>query len=332
MSAFIVSRKTIDHLVTALDTYVPYPCPSDNPTRRGQILWDENIASVAHRYQDDDPAHLPGPIGETFTYTYAAPTRTLTPLEVYGLVNCYTYQSCEHPGWEDSRAYAYMRDLETALEFTLGKTREQIRALPDYDWPYDLDDDVQPPPPAPPDTRPTRYVSLTDTAKHLRGALKLAYPSVKFSVRSKSYSGGSSIAVFWTDGPIRSDVEKIVKPFSGARFDGLTDCKLAHTSEYQGEKVRWGTDHVFTSRSLSADFLRKVAVKVAATYNVPILEVRENVYEPSFAESGPLVPGTGHMHYGHDACVRDVIMHTAYATSALDKPRVRRIAIARQIA
>jgi Large polyvalent protein associated domain 29 len=327
MSAFIVSRKTIDHLVTAMHTYV---CQSDHPTLRGQTLWNENIASVAHLYNDDDPANLPGPIGETFAYAYTQPRRTLTPLEVYGLVSCYTYQSCEHPGWESSLACAYMRDLEAAIEFTLGKTRDQIRDLPDYDWPYNLDDDVQPAPVVP-DTRPTRYVSLTDTAKHIRGALKLAYPTVKFSVRSKSYSGGSSIDVSWTDGPVSSDVEKVIKPFSGASFDGMTDLKTSHTSEYQGEKVRWGTDYVFTQRYLSADFLRRIACKVAAQYHVPILEIQAHDYYPYFSDAGPLIPDTGHMNYGHDACVRDVIMHTAYETSALEKPRVSLKAIARQI-
>jgi hypothetical protein len=328
MSAFIVSRKTIDHLVTAMNTYV---FESEHPSLRGQTLWDENIASVAHLYHDDDPANLPGPIGETFAYTYTQPRRTLTPLEVYGLIGCYTYQSCEHPGWATSLACAYMRDLEAAIERTLGKTREQIRALPDYGWPHDLDDDVQPAPVVP-DTRPTRYISLTDTAKHIRGALKLAYPTVKFSVRSKSYSGGSSIDVSWTDGPVSSDVEKVIKPFSGASFDGMTDLKTSHTSEYQGEKVRWGTDYVFASRTLSADFLRKIACKVAATYHVPVLEVRENGSCPFFPDTGPVIPGTGHMNYGHDACVRDVIMHTAYETSALEKPRIRLMPTIRQIA
>jgi len=328
MSAFIVSRKTIDQLVTALDTYV---CPSENPTLRGQILWDENIASVAHLYKDDDPANLPGVRGETYTYTYTAPRRTLTPLEVYGLVSCYTYQSCEHPGWAGSLACAHMADLEAAIELTLGKTRAEIRDLPDYDWPHDLDADVQPAPVVP-DTRPTRYVSLTDTAKHIRGALKLAYPTVKFAVRSKSYSGGSSIDVSWTDGPVSSDVDKVVNSFSGASFDGMTDLKTSHTSEYQGEKVRWGTDYVFAQRNFSTDFLRKIAAKVAATYHVPVLEILDNSSYPSFPDAGPIIPGTGHMNYGHDACVRDVIMHTAYTTSALEKPRIRLMPTIRQLA
>jgi len=47
----------------------------------------------------------------------------------------------------------------------------------------------------------TTYVSVTDTAKEIRKTLKLHFAGVKFSVRSKSYSGGASVNVSWTDGP-----------------------------------------------------------------------------------------------------------------------------------
>lgn len=40
-----------------------------------------------------------------------------------------------------------------------------------------------------------RYVSVADMAKELRKALKAAFPGQKFSVTSKSYSGGASIHV-----------------------------------------------------------------------------------------------------------------------------------------
>jgi hypothetical protein len=44
------------------------------------------------------------------------------------------------------------------------------------------------------------YISTTDTAKLARKMLKTAFPSVKFSVTSSSYSGGSSIRIKWLDG------------------------------------------------------------------------------------------------------------------------------------
>lgn len=70
-----------------------------------------------------------------------------------------------------------------------------------------------------------RSVGLTDTAKLIRAALKDAFPGVKFSVTSKSYSGGCSISVRWVDGPSDKEVSAVCSPYEGADFDGSIDLK-----------------------------------------------------------------------------------------------------------
>lgn len=45
------------------------------------------------------------------------------------------------------------------------------------------------------------YLSAADTAKLVRVALKRSFPGTRFSVRSKTYSGGASIDVSWMDPP-----------------------------------------------------------------------------------------------------------------------------------
>lgn len=67
-------------------------------------------------------------------------------------------------------------------------------------------------------TQPTKYESAAETAKRLRLALKNAFPGVKFSVRSRTYSGGASIDVSWTDGPTAKTVDRLADTFSGADF------------------------------------------------------------------------------------------------------------------
>jgi hypothetical protein len=74
------------------------------------------------------------------------------------------------------------------------------------------------------------YLTCAETAKLVRGALKSAFPGVKFAVRSSTYSGGASIRVGWTDGPTSYDVDRIVAPFKGADFDGMVDLKTHNTS------------------------------------------------------------------------------------------------------
>ncbi len=69
----------------------------------------------------------------------------------------------------------------------------------------------------------TEYLSVAETAKLVRKALAKAFPGVKFSVRSESYSGGCSVNVRWTDGPLTREVETVAKMFEGKRFDGMID-------------------------------------------------------------------------------------------------------------
>jgi len=60
-------------------------------------------------------------------------------------------------------------------------------------------------------------------AQQIREKLKAAFPDVKFSVTSESYSGGNSVHVEWTDGPTTSMVENISGAYQYGHFDGMTD-------------------------------------------------------------------------------------------------------------
>src|SRR5215470_14435024 len=134
----------------------------------------------------------------------------------------------------------------------------------------------------------TRYITCAETAKLLRGALKRAFPGVKFSVKSKTYSMGASITVRWIDGPTAQMVEAVTGPYAGAGFDGMIDLKyhsdawlapdgtvtFAKTHGTQGsmgtvpsaqdmkpshkaELVSFGADYVFCTRSYSEGFYRR---------------------------------------------------------------------------
>ena len=83
--------------------------------RVGQVLWDENVKSVNYRYDEYRPAE---------SYHYKPFPVSLTPANVLGLINCLSYQSCEHPEWEDSEAYAILQSIKAAA----------IDALPGYSW------------------------------------------------------------------------------------------------------------------------------------------------------------------------------------------------------
>ena len=74
--------------------------------------------------------------------------------------------------------------------------------------------------------------SLVAAAKNMRIELKAAFPSIKFSVKSKSYSMGNSINVSWTDGPTDDQIESIIDKSAAGHFDGSDD-------SYKDERSTW---------------------------------------------------------------------------------------------
>lgn len=102
-------------------------------------------------------------------------------------------------------------------------------------------------------TKTTKLVSVTDTAKLIRKALKAEFPGTKFSVRSSKYAGGASINIGWVDGPTDAQVSAITNFYQGATFDGMQDLKEYRSREIDGVEVHFGADFVFTNRTVSDD-------------------------------------------------------------------------------
>lgn len=101
----------------------------------------------------------------------------------------------------------------------------------------------------------TQYLTVAETAKIIRKALKEAFPDTKFSVRSHKYSMGASIMVGWTDGASVAAVETITKTFESATFDSMTDYKGGKVHKFNGEEVSFGADYIHTSRDATTHFV-----------------------------------------------------------------------------
>lgn len=104
----------------------PRTADYDTADETGRMLWNENLASVAYRYGDDNEP-LPGPIdfavtdADEYVWPFSAPQ--LTAVQGLKALACYEYQSCEHPGWHDSAARQFCETLRHRL----------ITALPGYE-------------------------------------------------------------------------------------------------------------------------------------------------------------------------------------------------------
>lgn len=85
-----------------------------------------------------------------------------------------------------------------------------------------------------------KTIGPVDVAKLVRGELKIAFPGVKFTVKTKN----SSIRVGWVDGPTRLAVQSIVGKYEGAEFDPTIDLKTYNDTPY-------GNDYIFFEREFS---------------------------------------------------------------------------------
>jgi len=174
----------------------------------------------------------------------------------------------------------------------------------------------------PADRPQPEYLSAAETAKYVRAALKREFPGVKFSVTSKTFSGGASIDVRWVDGPTAKTVDDVINRYAGASFDGSIDMETCHdhwllpdgttkpasspgTERSKGylpayktgkphpeaRLVSFGAKYISSDRKFSPDFLRSVAEVVSKRYRQDPPEVGVSDYDGRgyFKEEGPAV-------------------------------------------
>ena len=141
MSAYLVTRETIDLLVRAAITYQNpgdrfswYWLGSryemnDDRTNVGQLLLDENLRSLSARYPGekwtDEPLYVePKATGPLSITAGMIPTHVRPdPVVVLKCCACLEYQSCESDDWPETEAYAVLAAIKDAA----------IKALPGYE-------------------------------------------------------------------------------------------------------------------------------------------------------------------------------------------------------
>jgi len=116
MSAYVVDKDLIDKLIAgALRAELFMPADA---TANGQMLWRENVTSVAYRYNlaTRDATELAQYEREVEAYTFepCAPTAQ----EIDSAIDCLDYQSCEHDGWEASETDVRSPVASTASNFS----------------------------------------------------------------------------------------------------------------------------------------------------------------------------------------------------------------------
>ena len=144
MSALIVDKHHISYLVNAafkvaahdnMPSFTWYhngerqELTSDNGDEVGQMLLDECVKSVSDRYSDCGITELPGPNDAYWVIPYQHNLHVTQKVnekwvaQVFKSINCYEYQSCEHPEWRTSSAVVFVDTLR----------KRACRMLPSYE-------------------------------------------------------------------------------------------------------------------------------------------------------------------------------------------------------
>ncbi len=124
--------------------------------------------------------------------------------------------------------------------------------------------------------------------KNIRIELKRAFPKVKFSVTSRTFSMGNSIDVEWTDGPTSKQVDAIIDKYSAGDFDGMTDSynyrNNAWTDAFGDAKYVHGRRHY--SDTLIGDAIKALVIEYGE-FNMPTVAD----YKSGNARATPILNG-----------------------------------------
>lgn len=122
--------------------------------------------------------------------------------------------------------------------------------------------------------------STKETAGFIRLALKAAFPSQKFSIRTSYASMTSSTDIKWLDGPTEAEVEHVTNAFTSKSFDGMTDSTNYHNQEVNGQLVSY-SGWIHLRREFSVALLGRALAKFQAEralygFSPAALQVIEN--------------------------------------------------------
>ena len=115
-----------------------------------------------------------------------------------------------------------------------------------------------------------------EVAKLLRKELKEKFPEIKFTVRSRSFTGGNDVRINYINGVPADEIRKICHKYEAGSFDGMTDMY-----NYDYDKTGPTAKYIFVNRSISDDVWEKTKKELA--YSRGIAEIEdENIWQDKF--------------------------------------------------
>lgn len=108
-----------------------------------------------------------------------------------------------------------------------------------------------------------KYSDHKTVGANIRAELKRNFPTTKFSVRYKSFSGGDEYSITWQDGPTTKQVDAIVQKYQDMHPDAYSCGDYWDYEPSEFNHLYGGVSYVMTSRTISAEALSKTKERFA---------------------------------------------------------------------
>jgi len=105
-------------------------------------------------------------------------------------------------------------------------------------------------------------------AANIKKELTTAFPGIRFSVRSKSFSGGDSVDVAWKLGPTGAEVDAIINKYQDGDFDGMDDSYNYRKEGKDFRALNGSAKYVHGQRSLPDGLFERICRDIATLQGV----------------------------------------------------------------
>jgi len=120
-------------------------------------------------------------------------------------------------------------------------------------------------------------------AKDIKAKLKAAFPGVKFSVKSDTFTGGSAVRISYEDGPTLDAVKAISDPYQYGSFNAMDDSYSYDNRDEDIPQVKW----VNVSRDMSPQTRQAIYEEMRIDFGVEFSDERAGYFLDELGGQSP---------------------------------------------
>lgn len=112
-------------------------------------------------------------------------------------------------------------------------------------------------------------------AKAIRKDLKIAFPNIKFSVRSSNFAGGDSVDISYDNWVPTEQIQSIVSKYKYGTFDWMTDCYNYDNKDNSIPQSKY----VMVHRNITNDIRQTEKEQLANSYGIKNINDEQEWYK-----------------------------------------------------